>query len=640
MNLNKSYIFSILSITIFIFPVIYYGIKDLEEYQLGYFTLKTYIKYPESFWHGYYDLYGPGVKLPIGHFPIFHPANIFIFNTQLHYFFFITLNLIVQIFFIQKIFRFFFNKSHFIILITVFSISNFNFIYSDDWPGAFFCISIFFPSFYYLIKFLEKKNWIYYYKFVFWVSFGFINGHLGSLTIHYLLFIVLALINRKFFYFKYVKFYLGLLISILIMSSVLFHLLNEFIQFEKNISYQPQDSHSVKAFIFSVFNPFLDTGFQQNRAPYFGIFVPIAFILSVKNLFNIEKSKEILFLDKVFLITIIFSLSEYSKFFYITSAIWQFRDFYNILSIILIFFYFKEKKYFLRILIIVQIFFIISFYLSNFKYIDFSKSNFIVKKIVNNETLFYENANSEFEKTYLSPKVYNKIRNGFKNYGTYSVTDLQLRNVYTFNGWFKNYSVDDLQKPETKMHGKINSSYEDLDNTSFLKNFLIKKIIFFKSESQHFNIVNYKINKIVKFEYDDLIYAEITNKNFPILENNNQPTLNCNEKEIFIKCLLHNNSKLGLVEIKRVKLNQYEIFNKNPYDVDIIFPFLEYKNWFNETKKIKNYDKLRKVGSLSLAANEKIIFTYKDNLRLTLNIISSLSLTVLLLVILIKKKFN
>jgi hypothetical protein len=190
------------------------------------------------------------------------------------------------------------------------------------------------------------------------------------------------------------------------------------------------------------------------------------------------------------------------------------------------------------------------------------------------------------------------------------------------------------------MHGKINSNYEDLDNTSFLKNFLIKKIIFFKSESQHFNIENYKINKIVKFEYDDLIYAEITNKNFPILENNNQPTLNCNEKEIFIKCLLQNNSKLGLVEIKRVKLNQYEIFNKNPYDVDIIFPFLEYKNWFNETKKIKNYDKLRKVGSLSLAANEKIIFTYKDNLRLTLNIISSLSLTVLLLVILIKKKFN
>ena len=507
MNLNKSYIFSFFSITIFIFPVIYYGIKDLEEYQLGYFTLNTYIKYSESFWHGYYDLYGPGVKLPIGHFPIFHPANIFIFNTQLHYFFFITLNLIVQIFFIQKIFRIFFKNSHLIVLTTVFSISNFNFIYSDDFPNAFFSLSIFFPSFFYLIKFLDKRNWISYYKFIFWVSYGFLNGHLGTLAPHYILFIIFALINKKFFFFRCFNFYLGLLIIILITSSVLFHLLNEFFQFEKNINQTTQESHNIKAFIFSVFNPFLDTGFQQNRAPYFGIFVPIAFILSAKNLFNIKESKKILFLDKVFLITIIFSLSEYSKSFYIISAIWQFRDFYNILSIILIFFYFKEKKYLLRILIIVQIFFIISFYLSNFKYIDFSKSNFIVKKIINNETLFYENANSEFEKTYLSPKVYNKIRNGFKNYGIYSVTDLQFQNIHTFNGWFKNYSVDDFQKPEIKMHGKIDSSYDDLNNISFLKNFLVNKVIFFKSEIQNFNIKNYKINRIVKFENDDLIYA-------------------------------------------------------------------------------------------------------------------------------------
>ena len=66
---NKTYlIFVLISINIFILPIVLYGINDLEEYQLGYFTLKTYINFPLSFLYEYVDFYGPGVKLPIGHF--------------------------------------------------------------------------------------------------------------------------------------------------------------------------------------------------------------------------------------------------------------------------------------------------------------------------------------------------------------------------------------------------------------------------------------------------------------------------------------------------------------------------------------------------------------------------------------------
>jgi hypothetical protein len=352
----------------------------------------------------------------------------------------------------------------------------------------------------------------------------------------------------------------------------------------------------------------------------------------------LKLSKEVFFLDKIFLIFIFLSLNDYTKSLYIVSAVWIFRDYYNILSIILIFFFFNKNKFLLKIFITVQLIFILLFYIANFRYIDFSKSNFIVKKNINNETLFYENINSKFEKTYLSPKVHDKTRNKFKNYGIYSVTDLQSHNIYTFNGWFKNYSVDDFQKPRFKMHGKIDSTYDDLNNVIFLKNFLINKIIFFESEIEKFNIINYKIIKKIKFENDNLIYAIIVNDGFPTFKTINGTNLNCGQEEKFLKCLLKKNFTLKPIEISRLKLNRYEIFNKNEYDVNIIFPLTEYKNWFNENKEIKSYDKFQKIGILNLTANERVIFTYKDNLRITLNLISLLSLAFLCLIIFSHKK--
>lgn len=633
---------SIIFIVSFTFPLIIFGIKDLEEYQLGYFTLKTYVEYPESFWHGYLDLYGPGIKLPIGHFPFLHPANFFLFDTQFHYFFYIFINLTIQVFFLDKIFKFLFKNSHFIILIVIFSISNFNYLYSDDFPHASFTFTIFFPTFFYLIKFLDTKKWISYFKFIFWISYGLLNGHFGTLATQYILFIFFILLNRNFFFLKNIKFYLGLIIGLLITSSTLFHLFNEFLQFDKNASATTTINYNIKDFIYSIFNPFFDfeTVFPQNRSSYYGILVPTALIISIKKFFDFEKSRKIFFIDKIFLISIILSLSSYSKNFYVISAIWQFRDFYNIIAIILVFYYFKDKKFTFQILIGIQIFITLFFYLNNFKYLDFSRSNFISKNNTYHDKLFYddENVNNKFEKTYLSPKVYAYVRNGFKDYGTYSITDLQLENIYTLNGWFKNYSVDDFQKPETKMHGKIESSYEDLNNTVFLKSFLVMKIIFFESERQHFNIKNYKISKIVRFKNDNLIYAEIINKKFPIIKKPEDLTLDCNQKKIFIKCLLKNNSELGSIKIKRLKLNQYEITNKNNYNVSIIFPFTEYKNWLSNKKKLQSYNGLKKIGILKLDAKEKIIFTYRDNLRFMLNILSLISLVALILIINLKLK--
>jgi hypothetical protein len=92
-------------------------------------------------------------------------------------------------------------------------------------------------------------------------------------------------------------------------------------------------------------------------------------------------------------------------------------------------------------------------------------------------------------------------------------------------------------------------------------------------------------NKIVKFENDNFIYAEIAKKGFPIFKNIDQFNLNFDSKVELIKCFLKINSNFSQVEINRLKLNQYEIFNNNKYDINIIFPFTDYKNWFNKKKK-------------------------------------------------------
>ena len=77
-NKDQKIIFiSIIFIASFTFPLIIFGINDLEEYQLGYFTLGTYLNFPSSYLDGYIDIYGPG-RVTNWSFPYFHPTNLFI----------------------------------------------------------------------------------------------------------------------------------------------------------------------------------------------------------------------------------------------------------------------------------------------------------------------------------------------------------------------------------------------------------------------------------------------------------------------------------------------------------------------------------------------------------------------------------
>lgn len=630
---NKTYlIFVLISINIFILPIVLYGINDLEEYQLGYFTLKTYINFPLSFLYEYVDFYGPGVKLPIGHFPILHPSNIFLFNTQLHFFFYYFINLTVQFIFFKKIFKLIFRKNHYIIFFIIFSISNFNYSYSDDWPGAHFNFTIFFPSFYYWLKFLKKGNDLSFYKFIFFISFGFLNGHLGSLINHYFFLILFTLFNGYFFFLKEKRLYIGIIFITLISSPVLFHLVNEYFMFDKNVLPATQPNYKFNEFLYSFLNPFVNIEWPINRRPYYGIIIPIALLISLINIQNSKDSKKIFYVDKIFLLFTLLSLTSLTKYLYLISAVWTFRDIYNILSIIIIYNFLKNKKNYLNFIIFVQLIYVLIFFYFNLSYLDNNKNNFI-KNSKNNLNLFEnknEFHNKQYYKTFLSPLVNKKIRNEFKESGNYAVTDLIFKKYSPFNGWFKNYSVDDFQTSKVKMHGRIDGSYEDLNNTNFLKNFLIGEIIFLESEINEFNVDNFFVYKKEVLLNDTILFAKIIEKGFPILLNLDFDYSICEENINKIKCLTQKNTNLSDIKIEKLGFNKFIFLNKTDKDVNFIFPFSDFYNWYSNEVSIEKDKNFKKLGILKLKPKQKVIFEYKDYFRASLKIISLLTMIILL----------
>ena len=638
---NKTYlIFALIGINIFILPIVLYGIKDLEEYQLGYFTLKTYINFPLSFLYEYVDFYGPGVKLPIGHFPILHPSNIFLFNTKLHFFFYYFITLTVQFIFFKKIFKLIFKKNHYIIFFIIFSISYFNYSYSDDWSGAHFNFTIFFPCFYYLLKFSQKKNDLSFYKFIFFMSFGFLNGHLGHLSMQYIFFLFFVVFNNHFFFLKEKRFYIGSVIFLVICLPTIYHLFNEFFFFASDLPSTTQPNYTIEQFLLSLFSPFINNDWPYNRGPYFGIFVLIAMVLSLKNILNHNLSKKIYFLDRIFLLFVFFSLTSFSKYFYIISGIWNFRDIYNILSIIVIFHFLKTRVNYLISVTTIQILFVFMSIYFNINYIDKSKINYFHKSNIKSDIFEKKNNTSIVNayKTFLSPKINQKIRNGFKKNGTFAITDLIFDNYAPFNGWFKNYSVDDFQNPSTKMHGRIDGNYKDLNNINYLKNFLIEEIIFFESEIPKINIEKFLITKKIKWNNDVIIFAKIKEKGFPTLIKTNFNYSNCNKNEKKIKCNIRNNTITKDIIIKKINLNIFQFHNNSNNDVNLIFPFSDIQNWKSKTSTLERELNLKRIGILKLKKNEILTFKYVDKLRIFLKIVSLL--TLLLLIFYIIRKYE
>ncbi len=84
-NFRNSIIFlsTFLSFTI---PILFYGVPDLEEYEWSGFTIKIL---SENYFNPlifYYDLLGPGTRLPLGSGLFNFPTIFFFENKKVYYF--------------------------------------------------------------------------------------------------------------------------------------------------------------------------------------------------------------------------------------------------------------------------------------------------------------------------------------------------------------------------------------------------------------------------------------------------------------------------------------------------------------------------------------------------------------------------
>ena len=638
-------------ILLIVIPIIVFGIKDTEVYRVGFFSNTIYNYNFFNPFIFFIDFYGPGINFPIGNFPYLHPFSILL-SENIRWFFFLSglFNLFIQINYFNKILKFFKIKkeNRFFSFFIIFAISNFNYLWSDDWISVFYTYTFFFPCFYYYLKVIRRGDLLSFLQFSFIFGFTFINSHPG-LLVNFCLFLLLVFIfNYHLYLLKNKFFYLLCFLFFLIVSENIIFLLTEYFKFDQNMSRHIQPGYSFKHYIASILLPAnFGTYFEINRYPTFGLIFYIGVLKSLQTIFK-KKSKNILYLDFILIILIILTLTDLPKKLIILSGVWQLRDLINILSFILFFIFLKDLKNIKlkKIILFSHILFIIIFYVGNFmNYIpykyeniniisqkDMSSNSFFALKDIYNENLF-EN------RTYLSPKIYEDMQNmKFSSQGVFATTDLIKFNLSPFHGDFKNISLDKIQKSVKKMRGYLIPNYKEMNSEYFLSIFKIKYFIIYKDE----------ISKIKDLNKFDIVKASsningnkilfLKRKNYKsniVIDKNSLDKISCNNKNL-IECININKKifkKIDYINFTKTGVNEYFIENLSKNTAFLVVPFLYDDYWTVSNNNILNFDKRLMV----VKVDNKLTLSYKNNLRFFLKSLSILTILVLLCTIIYYK---
>ena len=684
--------------TYLFFPIIFtltlpiYGINDLEEYMLGTFSTKIFWEsLPKSLFTFFYDFYGPGTKMPIGQGPLFHPLNFFLFDLKIYYSIFIFTHLVLQIEFSKKLLKIFKIKYNLLLLsiILVFCLPNILFALSDDWISCFFSYSFFPIIFYYFIKILDDQKFLSYLKFSLFFSFWILNGHLGHIST-YIIFLFLYFIS-SFQSLKYLKkiFNLNLLISFifisLILSNYLFFLIRELSFFDGWRVFQ--GTYNLKNYIEIIF-PFDNfiSSFPINRLPgnpvliYFCIYILfISFFKYLKFFSNkkvkfIYKNYLIQFHKQVcldinfkfcflFLLFLIFSLLPFLAIIPSVSAGYMARDIFLYLGIFIYFINIEKIKHKIKIFInFLLIFYSFLFFTINIENkINLNDNNFIVDKVNNSQLIKELNdlnlKKEDYSRIYLSPNLISEYAafNNLKNEGLFAVTDLIKFNLAPFNGYFKYTSKKEFGDEYKVMRGSINSHYELMNNDFFLNLF---KINFLLVSENELNLLEKNTQFIKKIKTSTINLYLIKRKviNYSVQRDNFEKLKtsmeNCKvrtlingkwvNKDSKLDCLLRNKDLFDVSNHKLLRLSN-GVFNfndieKNKYPVT---PFVFDKNWISNNKNIINLGNFLLLLNAENKIDNKIIISYKDNIRYFLKIISIISFLILILFIFfISKKYK
>ena len=663
----------------FLIPLKIFGITHFEEYSYHFYTLELFAENNFKPFLFYYDLLGPGTKLPIGHgFYYLFPTTILIKFKSVFFFFTIFFGIFLQVFYIQKLLKLFKLENNFItILLYILCISNFSFLLDFDYLDMFISFSTLPLFLYYSIKVLEKKN--YYHLLLIFIILAFIilNSHLAYNFIIILFLISFFIFNNFFYIFKNIFFYFCIIVFLLIISEYLFNLVYEFIKFE-NIPRPQQWSFEFKYFLSGIYfflqflNDYIknisfipDNNFATNQTiffPFAGLFIYVS-IVEILIQLKLKESKRFYYLNYIFLLFLFLSFLDFTKFIKILSGPYVLRDICVFLSLFLFLSFVKRIKItiFKNLLIFFALLFSLIFYWQNISLIK-KESTFTYLNPFENlkEEILYKELkkikNFEYKKTYISPMIYDYFNNHnksqFKNFetfqksGIYHLSDLNKFNIYPYNYLFKNVEKNKLVKPTSKMYSELKPSYEQISNEIFLDLFLIKYLLILESELKNIDLNEFKVIFSVDINNSEKIYFLERKSFFNIvadLKKNITPQINKCTKFETVFCLLKIENlfyKSNKIDIKRHGQNHYEISNKSNEDILYVLPFLYDKNW-----KTKNFDIINLENSLmliNLQANSTKAIYYNDNTRLILKTISlcCFFIAIFLLIYLKTKKIN
>ena len=685
-------VFYVLAAIFFTLPIVIFGIKDREDYDLG--LLSARIIYNEfNFFIFFFDLYGPGVKFPIGQGLFFHPLIIFLGNIKIFYFIFILTHILVQINYFSKTLKQFkiSNNEIIPILLVIFSISNFNYIYSDDWISLFFSYSLLFVSFYYLNKIFIKDSLIAYVQFTLAISFMILNGHPGLIFVYILFFFLYGIFNKKLnLIFKKMP-YVFLLILIIILSEYIYWLIEDTLSYN-TIAKTIQESYSLKDYLLSLISPLfpligyklnsiMDMNFQTNRLPSYGVLFFISALYGLY-LFIKKKSSEINNLNCILLILILLSLTDITSYLYIIAGIWQIRDVINLITIIIIAKLLTDtslSKLSKKILNFSLFLILVIFYVGNIlvntsfnlKMKNFvftvnpsisekifhksnlkiqSTNNFIVDKPENKDFLMIlEKLNrndNQYDRVYMSPNFYKIITNEYsplRRYGLYGPSDFLKFNLINFNVPLKNSSLESFVKADRKFYSENKPFYEDINSNIFLNIFKIKYLIISSKEMEEIKDKNlFLIRDQILLDNTEFFILEYhhTDLNTIVTDYEVSEIFKLHECKIDLRECINKIDELGLysyqdnIKIRRIGLNEYIIKNGSSTNTNVVSPFIFNKNWnyHNNSSNLGKY-----LQTIKVNANQNVIIKHCDLNRFILKLISIIAFTALF-IILIKIK--
>lgn len=688
---KKDFYFLFTIINIYFWPSFFFGNNVIEDYYLNHFSLLISSKNFFSPFLFYYDLIGPGARMPLGAgLNYFFPSSLLINNFGIFYYFTLLICFYLQLNFLKKVLKLY-SIAHYNYVLIFFFIFSTEFlfqIYLSDSIKTIFLYSCLPAVFYFCTKFFLSQNNKYFYRLILILSYLIVNGHILYGGYFILFLIIYTLLNNHYFFLKKKYFYYSVALFLVIISEETYRIFYEFASSNDLSNRAKVFDYDLKHFFSGIvfFLKFLEDVFKINLPffsefkwldnfllPFGGIIFYFAFFESIRTIIK-KNSKSIFFIDFLFLILIFITLLDIHNYIPALNSLFLLRDFFNFLSIILFgrFILSIQNKQLATIILSISLLISVLhiFQTINYKYKTYIPNSYnYLKENKNFESLELHNflkkmKNNEFKKTYLSNKVWNIFdgdevgaiglnqgiinENEFFNINIFFFNDFLKYEIFPFNLRLKNANQDLLRNSENKMYSAIEPKIDEINNEFFFNIFNIGYLLVFEDELSKIKSSKFKTLKKIKFNNQQLYFLELNDLSKKVVLINkkfeNKKFKNCinNKNDTQIRCLILNSNnnfkKSSEIIVSRISTNNYKIVNKSNKHQNFVLPFLYDKSWRAKGKKMQNLNKA--IMFVKIEPNSEEVIFYRDYVRLLLKALSIISFIIIITISFNIKKKN